>query len=223
MDMARKFLQVCPGAAACCLLPSSAPASAACSPQMGMTRAQRYANHKGGRKRDKDGQELPQLDDRLTSEKAECANVFRSAWEEVWRARTGGAVERAVETLILVRVQAKADPAYLDAKRRHVAAFKAAKKRVGTAGVQTPAARQVAGDEAVSRPDDSSTASAVAGAARPASRSRHKRSAADDSERSGGAASRAVQVQGSPQRRKAGRHTRASASGVQAGSPCTKL
>ena len=53
----------------------------------GMTRAQRYANHKGGRKRDKDGTELPAAHD---EEKAECAQIFRAVWE-----------------------QAKQDPAYL--------------------------------------------------------------------------------------------------------------
>ena len=55
MDMARKFLQ------------------------MGMTRAQRYANHKGGRKRDKEGNELPKAHD---AEKAECAQIFRAVWEQ---------------------------------------------------------------------------------------------------------------------------------------------
>ena len=55
MDMARKFLQ------------------------MGMTRAQRYANHKGGRKRDKDGNELPAAHDPV---KAECAQIFRAVWEQ---------------------------------------------------------------------------------------------------------------------------------------------
>ena len=47
---------------------------------MGMTRAQRYANHKGGRKRGKDGQELPAVHDPV---KAECARIFRAKWEEV--------------------------------------------------------------------------------------------------------------------------------------------
>ena len=55
-DMARKFLQ------------------------MGMTRAQRYANHKGGRKRDKDGQDIPLSHDPV---KAECAQIFREKWEQV--------------------------------------------------------------------------------------------------------------------------------------------
>lgn len=44
-----------------------------------MTRAQRYANHKGGRKRDKDGNELPAAHD---PEKAESAQIFRAVWEE---------------------------------------------------------------------------------------------------------------------------------------------
>ncbi|KAL8812701.1 MAG: hypothetical protein Q9223_000499 [Gallowayella weberi] len=58
MDMARKFIQ------------------------MGMTRAKRYANHKGGRKYDKEGKEL----DKSTAhkgmkEKAEASQVFREVWE----------------------------------------------------------------------------------------------------------------------------------------------
>lgn len=82
MDMARKFLQ------------------------MGMTRARRYANHKGGRKYDG-----PVPDDRkgrsgahgratlpYTSDpvKAESAAIFRARWEE-----------------------AKADPIYQELMRRH--------------------------------------------------------------------------------------------------------
>ncbi|MDQ2799831.1 MAG: DUF4385 domain-containing protein, partial [Armatimonadota bacterium] len=82
MDMARKFLQ------------------------MGMTRARRYANHKGGRKydgpvpEDKRGQSgahgravLPFAPDPV---KAEAAAIFRAKWEE-----------------------AKADPTYQRLKQRH--------------------------------------------------------------------------------------------------------
>jgi hypothetical protein len=57
MDMARKYLQ------------------------MGFTRARRYANRKGGRKRGLDGEELP----RGTGDpaKAEVAEIFRAGWREV--------------------------------------------------------------------------------------------------------------------------------------------
>ena len=57
MDMARKYLQ------------------------MGYTRARRYANHKGGRKRGRDGAEVP-----LGSGdpvKAEIAAIFQERWREV--------------------------------------------------------------------------------------------------------------------------------------------
>ena len=57
MDMARKYLQ------------------------MGWTRSRRYANHKGGRKRDASGQPIP-----LTEEdpvKAESARIFRLKLDEV--------------------------------------------------------------------------------------------------------------------------------------------
>ncbi len=86
MDMARKFLQ------------------------MGMTRARRYANHKGGRKYDgpvPDDQKgrsgahgratLPYTSDPV---KAESAAIFRARWEEV-----------------------KADPIYQDLMRRHRQAY----------------------------------------------------------------------------------------------------
>ncbi len=86
MDMARKFLQ------------------------MGMTRARRYANHKGGRKYDgpvPDDQKgrsgahgratLPYTSDPV---KAESAAIFRARWEE-----------------------AKADPVYLELMRRHRQAY----------------------------------------------------------------------------------------------------
>ena len=53
MDMARKFLE------------------------MGFTRARRYANHKSGRKYDKNGKILPQEKDWATSEKAKSARRFK--------------------------------------------------------------------------------------------------------------------------------------------------
>jgi hypothetical protein len=56
-DMARKFLQ------------------------MGYTRARRYANHKGGRKYDKEtGEELPRSEE--DREKAESARIFYERWKE---------------------------------------------------------------------------------------------------------------------------------------------
>lgn len=57
MDMARKYLQ------------------------MGYTRARRYANHKGGRKRDAAGQDLPLGTG--DPAKAEVAAIFRERWREV--------------------------------------------------------------------------------------------------------------------------------------------
>lgn len=56
MDMARKFLQ------------------------MGFTRARRYARHRGGRKYDESGGELPET---LDAEKQAAAEVFKSAWDRV--------------------------------------------------------------------------------------------------------------------------------------------
>ena len=53
MDMCRKFLE------------------------MGFTRARRYANHKEGKKYDKDGKILPQEKDWATSEKAKSARRFK--------------------------------------------------------------------------------------------------------------------------------------------------
>ena len=53
MDMCRKFLE------------------------MGFTRARRYANHKDGKKYDKDGKVLPQEKDWATSEKAKAAKRFK--------------------------------------------------------------------------------------------------------------------------------------------------
>jgi hypothetical protein len=60
MDMARKFLQ------------------------MGMTRAKRYANHKGGRKYDKKtGEELGKDEDfEGRDEKLEASLIFREVWEK---------------------------------------------------------------------------------------------------------------------------------------------
>jgi hypothetical protein len=69
MDMARKFLQ------------------------MGYTRARRYSNHKGGRKYDEDGQELPGGFDPV---KAEAAAIFKEKW----------------------RI-AREDPVYVEMKARH--------------------------------------------------------------------------------------------------------
>jgi hypothetical protein len=58
MDMSRKFIQ------------------------MGMTRAKRYANHKGGRKYDKvSGQELERRDHAGKREKEEASAIFREVWE----------------------------------------------------------------------------------------------------------------------------------------------
>ena len=59
MDMCRKFLE------------------------MGFTRARRYANHRNGRKYNKDGTIIPQERDALTCEKAKCARVFKSARDMV--------------------------------------------------------------------------------------------------------------------------------------------
>lgn len=56
MDMARKFIQ------------------------MGYTRARRYSNHKGGRKYDADGKELPRG---VNEEKAAAAAVFKAYWDKL--------------------------------------------------------------------------------------------------------------------------------------------
>lgn len=56
MDMARKFIQ------------------------MGYTRARRYANHKGGKKYDAEGNVLPYL---VNEEKAEAAAVFKACWDKI--------------------------------------------------------------------------------------------------------------------------------------------
>lgn len=58
MDMSRKFIQ------------------------MGMTRAKRYANHKGGRKYGGDGQELEKSEGHDDKEdKEEASRIFRECWE----------------------------------------------------------------------------------------------------------------------------------------------
>ena len=59
MDMARKFLE------------------------MGFTRARRYANHKDGKKYDKDGNVRPQEKDWATSDKAKSAQIFKKARDRV--------------------------------------------------------------------------------------------------------------------------------------------
>ena len=59
MDMCRKFLE------------------------MGFTRARRYANHKDGKKYDKDGNVKPQEKDWATSDKAKSAQIFKKARDRV--------------------------------------------------------------------------------------------------------------------------------------------
>jgi len=59
MDMARKFLE------------------------MGFTRARRYANHKSGKKYDKNGKVRPQEKDWATSDKAKSAKLFKDARNRV--------------------------------------------------------------------------------------------------------------------------------------------
>lgn len=59
MDMARKFLE------------------------MGFTRARRYANHKDGRKYDKNSAVLPQEADALVSVKAMAASIFKEVRDRV--------------------------------------------------------------------------------------------------------------------------------------------
>jgi hypothetical protein len=73
MDMARKFIQ------------------------MGYTRARRYTNHRGGRKYDASGNELPRTND---PEKAASAAIFKAVWDRI-----------------------RADPDYQAAKARHVARY----------------------------------------------------------------------------------------------------
>ena len=57
-DMARKFLM------------------------MGWTRARRYANHRSGRKYDKNGNVKPQESDHWTCDKAESARIFKKAYDD---------------------------------------------------------------------------------------------------------------------------------------------
>ena len=59
MDMARKFLE------------------------MGFTRARRYANHKSGKKYDKNGNVRPQEKDWATSDKAKSARIFKQGRDRV--------------------------------------------------------------------------------------------------------------------------------------------
>ena len=59
MDMCRKFLE------------------------MGFTRARRYANHKSGKKYDKNGNVRPQEKDWATSDKAKSAKIFKDARNRV--------------------------------------------------------------------------------------------------------------------------------------------
>ena len=56
MDMTRKFLQ------------------------MGMTRAKRYANHKGGKKYGEDGKVKEKVAFEGRKEKEEASNIFREVW-----------------------------------------------------------------------------------------------------------------------------------------------
>ena len=57
-DMARKFLM------------------------MGWTRARRYANHRSGRKYDKNGNVKPQESDHWTCDKAESARIFKEVYDQ---------------------------------------------------------------------------------------------------------------------------------------------
>ena len=59
MDMCRKFLE------------------------MGFTRARRYANHKSGKKYDKNGKVRPQEKDWATSDKAKSAKIFKQGRDRV--------------------------------------------------------------------------------------------------------------------------------------------
>ena len=47
---------------------------------MGMTRAKRYANHKGGRKYGEDGKVKEKVDFEGRKEKEEASNIFREVW-----------------------------------------------------------------------------------------------------------------------------------------------
>lgn len=48
---------------------------------MGWTRSRRYANHPSGTKW-KDGVVIPQAEDSQTSDKAECARIFKAAYDK---------------------------------------------------------------------------------------------------------------------------------------------
>ena len=50
--------------------------------QMGMTRAKRYSNHKGGRKYDAEGKEKAKVDHEGKAEKEEASRIFREVWEK---------------------------------------------------------------------------------------------------------------------------------------------
>ena len=50
--------------------------------QMGMTRAKRYSNHKGGRKYDAEGKEKAKVDHEGKTEKEEASRIFREVWEK---------------------------------------------------------------------------------------------------------------------------------------------
>ena len=49
---------------------------------MGFTRSRRYANHRDGKKYNRDGSVIPQEPDAMTCEKAKSAVIFREAWKE---------------------------------------------------------------------------------------------------------------------------------------------
>lgn len=49
--------------------------------QMGMTRAKRYANHKGGKKYDAEGKEKAKAEHEGKAEKEEASRIFREVWE----------------------------------------------------------------------------------------------------------------------------------------------
>lgn len=69
MDMTRKFIQ------------------------MGMTRAKRYANHKGGKKYDAEGNVKEKKEHPGRAEKEEASQVFRNVWEKC-KAHEGYAVKK---------------------------------------------------------------------------------------------------------------------------------
>ncbi|KAL9089952.1 MAG: hypothetical protein Q9165_005481 [Trypethelium subeluteriae] len=95
MDMCRKFIQ------------------------MGMTRAKRYANHKGGRKYDKNsGKELEKKDHDGRKEKEEASRIFREVWERC--KRNEAYVKRKEEFL---REQREWDKGRKKANERHEAAI----------------------------------------------------------------------------------------------------